>query len=51
MLFVCNDAMKQEILFLPLIANMLFVSTRKGFERYFGGFADHNVRIICDIQA
>ena len=36
-LFVCTDAIKQEILFLPLIANMRCVSTRKEFERYFGG--------------
>ena len=26
--------------FLPLIANMLFVSMRKGWKRYFGGFVD-----------
>ena len=34
------DAMEQESLFLPLIANMLFVSMGKGWKRYFGGFVD-----------
>ena len=42
-LLVCNDlndAMTQDSLLLPLIANMLFVSMRNGWKRYFGGFAD-----------
>ena len=39
-LLVCTDAMKQESLFLPLIANMPFVSMRKGWKRYFGGFVN-----------
>ena len=39
-LLLCTDAMKQESLFLPLTANMLFVPMRKGWKRYFGGFAD-----------
>ena len=41
-LLVCNDlndAMTQHSLLLPLIANMLFVSMRKGWKRHFGGFA------------
>ena len=46
-LLVCTDAMKQASLFLPLTVNMLFVSMRKGWKRYFGDFADyHNVRIM-----
>ena len=39
-LLVCSNTMKQESLFLPLTANMLFVSMRKGWKMYFGGFVD-----------
>ena len=49
-LLVCTDVMKQESLFLSLTVNMLFVSKRKGWKRYFGGFADFSRCVIFELN-